>query len=128
MALLQRTMAAVAMLAAVLSGCSAGSIGDTVPESMGGLPAGAPARPNVANRQYPGVHDMPPPRATRPMSEEDQVKLEKDLQGIRDRQNAEAKEDTATPAASPAPGTKPPAKPAVKKQSDAKTSGAKANP
>lgn len=131
MALLQRTMAAVAMLAAVLSGCSAGSIGDTLPQSMGGLPAGAPGRPDVANRQYPGVHDMPPPRATQPMSEEDQVKLEKDLQGIRDRQNAAAKEDTAAPAATPAsaaPGVKPQAKPAVKKQSDAKTSGAKANP
>jgi hypothetical protein len=124
MALLQRTMAAVAILAAVLSGCSAGSIGDTLPESMGGLPGGAPARPNVTNRQYPGVHDIPPPRASQPMSEDDQVKLEKDLQGLRDRQNAVAKEETAPPTAAP----KPPAKPAVKKQSDAKTSGAKVNP
>lgn len=122
-ALLQRTIVAIVMLAALLAGCSAGSIGDTMPESMGGLPAGAPARPNVTNRQFPAVHDMPAPRSTQPMSEEEQVKLEKDLQGLRDRQNAAAKDD-----APPASAAKPAAKPAVKKQSDAKTSGAKPNP
>ena len=133
MALLQRTIVAVAMLAALLAGCSAGSIGDTMPESMGGLPAGAPARPDVTNRHYPAVYDTPTPRSTEPMTEEEQVKLEKDLQAVRDRQSAAAKDDQP-----PASVAKPPAKPAAKKKagpqkpddkaSDAKTSGAKPNP
>jgi hypothetical protein len=129
MALLQRTIVAVTMLAALLAGCSAGSIGDTMPESMGGLPAGAPARPNVTNHQYPAVHDMPAPRSTQPMSEDDQVKLEKELQDIRDRQAAAAKED-APPAPPPPPAPTPAAKKkqAGPKTSDVKTSGAKTNP
>lgn len=134
MALLQRTIVATAMLAVLLAGCTAGSIGDTMPESMGGLPAGAPARPNVTNRQYPGVHDMPAPRSTQPLTEEDQVKLEKDLQAARDRQAAAAKDDqppvpAAKPAAKKKAGAKTPdAKAADDKASDAKTSGAKPNP
>jgi hypothetical protein len=136
MALLQRTIVATAMLTALLAGCSAGPIGDTLPQSLGGLPENAPARPHVTSRQYPGVHDMPAPRATQPLSEEDQFKLEKDLQALRDRQNAAAKDD-------PAPVPVPAAKPGAKKQGDAKksdtktsdaktsgakTSGAKPNP
>jgi hypothetical protein len=131
MALLQRMIVATGMLAALLAGCSAGPIGDTLPQSMGGLPEGAPARPNVTNRQFPAIHDMPAPRSTQPMSEEEQVKMEKDLQAIRDRQNAAAKDEATPPAPAPAAKTaaaKTAAKPAVKKQSDAKTSGAKPNP
>jgi hypothetical protein len=129
MALLQRTIVSTVMLAALLAGCSAGQLGDTLPNSMGGLPDGAPARPNVTNRQFPAVYDRPAPRSTDPMSEEEQVKMEKDLQALRDRQNAAAKTDGTTPA--------PAAKPGAKKQSgaktadpkaDAKTSGAKPNP
>lgn len=126
MALLQRTIVATVVMAALLAGCSAGPIGDTLPNSLGGLPQGAPARPNVLNRQYPAVHDMPAARATDPLSETDQVKLEKELQAVRDRQAAEAAKDAAPPAP---PAPPPAAKPAVKKQSDAaKTSGAKTNP
>jgi uncharacterized protein involved in high-affinity Fe2+ transport len=125
MALLQRTIVATAMLAALLAGCAAGSIGgsvgDTMPEAMGGLPAGAPSRPNVTNRQYPAVYDRPAPRSTDPMSEEDQVKLEKDLQALRDRQNAAAKDDGTAPVPTPA------AKPAAKKQAGAKTADPKAD-
>jgi hypothetical protein len=99
---------------------------------MGGLPQGAPARPNVTNRQYPAVYDTPAPRSTTPLSEDDQVKLEKDLQAIRDRQAAAAAADAAPPAPAPvAPkpaATKPAAaKPAVKKQTDAKAAGTNAS-
>lgn len=130
MALLQRTIAATVVMAALLAGCAAGQIGDTLPNSLGGLPQGAPARPNALNRQYPAVHDMPPARATDPLSETDQVKLEKELQAARDLQAAEAAKDAAPPAPPPPPPAPPPAaKPAVKKQTDAaKTSGAKTNP
>lgn len=133
MRLLQRTIVATAILTTMLAGCSAGGpIGDTLPNALGGLPQGAPARPNVPNRQYPAVHDMPAARSTEPLSEVDQVKLEKELQAARDRQAAEAAKDTAPPAPPPA-AAKPAAKPAVKKQGDAsasgaKTSGVKTNP
>jgi len=75
-------------LATVLSACSAGPLSDHLPESLGGLPAGTPARP-VAPFQYPAVHDMPPDRPTTPMSEDEQVRLEKELQATRDRQEAQ---------------------------------------
>jgi hypothetical protein len=107
-------------------------LGDTLPNSMGGLPEGAPARPNTT-RQFPAVHDMPAPRSTTPMSDEDQLKLEKDLQEARTKQEAIAAQPDpgSTPAPPPVAAKKPPA---VKKQApaaalgDAKTSGAKSNP
>lgn len=125
MGYLQRAIVAAAILTGLLSGCSSGGpIGDTLPSSMGGLPQGAPARPNVGSRQFPVIHDMPAARPTTPLSEEDQVKLEKDLQATRDRQAAAAAD---APPPVPAPVAKPPAaKPAAaKKQTDAKASGGK---
>ncbi len=77
--------------AAVLAGCSAGPLIDQIPEGVGGLPAGTPARP-ATTYQYPAVHDMPPARANPPLSEEEQVKLERDLAKLRDRQTREATE------------------------------------
>jgi hypothetical protein len=97
MAILQRSLVAAAMLAAMLAGCSAGQLGDTLPNSMGGLPQGAPARPK-STATYPAVHDMPAPRETSPMSAEDQVKMEKDLQAARDQQETVAKQPDAVEA------------------------------
>ena len=127
---LRQAVLSAALLAAGLAGC--GSIGDTMPEAVGGLPAGAPARP-AAPYGFPAVHDMPPDRALKPLTEEDQVKLEKDLQGTRDRQEAregqEPDENQDSQAAAPA--KKKAATPAKKKPNTAKTSqntGAKTNP
>ena len=126
---LQRSIVATAVMAAALAGCSAGQLGDTLPNSMGGLPEGAPARPNTT-RQFPLVHDMPAPRSTTPMNDEDQLKLEKDLQAARAKQEAIAGQPD--PGSTPAPPAKKAA--AAKKQptasasGDAKTSGAKTNP
>ena len=130
---LQRSIVVAAALAAALAGCSAGQLGDVLPNSMGGLPQGAPARPATTSK-FPLVHDMPAPRSTTPMSDDDQLKLEKDLQAARDRQEAIAAQPD--PGAAPNPAVPSPAakKPAVKKQpastvtGDAKTSGAKTNP
>lgn len=130
---LQRSIVVAAALAAALAGCSAGQLGDVLPNSMGGLPQGAPARPATTSK-FPLVHDMPAPRSTTPMSDDDQLKLEKDLQAARDRQEAIAAQPD--PGAAPSPAVPSPAakKPAVKKQpastvtGDAKTSGAKTNP
>ena len=88
-------------LVVALAGCAPGSAIDRLPGEMGGLPAGAPARPAATIYQYPAVHDMPPARSATPMSEEEQVKLEKDLAAIRDRQAREATEDPDKKAAPP---------------------------
>jgi hypothetical protein len=114
-------IAALAM-AAALTGCSAGMV-DHLPESIGGLPADVPARP-ATPYQYPAVHDMPPPRSTTPMSEDEQLKLEKDLQAARDHQEgrpAPAKKAAAAPKKKPGDAESDQA-------AGAKTSGAKTNP
>jgi hypothetical protein len=90
---------------------------DKLPADLG-LPANSPGRPETPH-EYPAVHDMPPARASVPMTEEEQVKLEKDLARVRDRQEGR-----------PAPGKK--AAPAAKKPrndaTDGQTAGTKANP
>jgi hypothetical protein len=109
-------IAALALVAG-LAGCSAGSVMDKLPADMG-LPAGAPARP-LAPYEYPAVHDMPPARATVPMTEDEQVKLEKELANVRDHQ-------VGRPQSSKKPAPKP-----KKPPNDAEsgqTAGAKPNP
>jgi len=80
----KRSLWAVLGLATILAGCSASSVIDKLPADMG-LPAGAPARPDVPH-QYPAVHDMPPTRTSVTMTEEEQVRMKKELAAIRDRQ------------------------------------------
>src|SRR4029078_4298225 len=86
------SIAGLALLAG-LGGCSAGSIVDKLPADMG-LPAGAPARP-ATPYEYPAVHDMPPARATVPLTEDAQAKLEKEPPNTRDR--AEGPTHPSTP-------------------------------
>ena len=85
---LQRSILAALTLATAtaLAGCSSGAVIDKLPGDMG-LPAGTPERPTTPY-VYPAVHDMPPPRATPTMSEEQQVKEEEELKVARDRQEA----------------------------------------
>jgi hypothetical protein len=104
-------------LATTLTGCTPGPIIDRLPGDLG-LPAGAPARPETPY-EYPAVHDMPPDRASSPMTEEEQVRLEKELISVRDRQ--EGRPPTAKKAA-------PPAKKSPKGVQNGQTDGAKANP
>jgi hypothetical protein len=105
------------ILASVLAGC-AESLVDKVPTELGGLPSGTPTRPTTPY-QYPAVHDMPPPRSTTPLSEEDQFKLERELQALRDRQaGGPPKAKITTPAG------KAGAKPEPKKDKDKKKPGA----
>ncbi len=97
---LQRSILAALTLATAtaLAGCSSGAVIDKLPGDMG-LPAGTPERPTTPY-VYPAVHDMPPPRATPTMSEEQQVKEEEELKAVRDRQEARdgAAKKTAQPA------------------------------
>ena len=90
---------------------------DKLPAEMS-LPANTPARPETPY-EYPAVHDMPPARASVPMTEEEQVKLEKELANVRDRQ-----EGRPTPGKKAVPVTKKPTNDAANGQ----TAGAKANP
>jgi hypothetical protein len=92
-------------LAVLASGCTTADI-DKIPHDIGGLPAGAPARPTVAPA-YPAVHDMPPQRAQSLLDAEQQEKLEKDLIAIRNRQSkSAAKPPAATKAKAAAPKAK----------------------
>jgi hypothetical protein len=82
---LERSILVGFALAGLLAGCSPAPILEQLPASMGGLPRGAPAAP-TKSYQYPAVHDMPPPRATKPLDEEQQEQLRQNLETTRDRQ------------------------------------------
>ncbi len=85
-----RSLLAAFAVAASLTGCSAGPLTqelEHMPQSLGGLPADAPRAP-ASSYAYPAVHDMPPPRSSEPMSEEQQYRLEQELTRVRDRQEA----------------------------------------
>ena len=101
-------------LAVLLCGCAPGAVIDKLPGDMG-LPAGTPERP-VTPYVFPAVHDMPPPREAAPMTEEQQVKLEKDLEAARDRQETREKAAEA------------PEKPPKKKKSATVKDGATTKP
>jgi hypothetical protein len=75
----------------ILAGCAVGTIGDRLPAATGGLPQGTPQRPETP-APYPAVHDLPPPRSTKVLTDEEQKKLEEDLVATRKR--------TANPAGS----------------------------
>lgn len=90
-----RWIVAALGLAGLLAGCAPGSVLDQLPSDIGGLPRSAPERP-VTLYDYPAVHDMPAPRPTRTLTEEEQVKLENDLLKVRNQQEGH-----------PAPARKP---------------------
>jgi hypothetical protein len=98
---------------------------DQLPAAMGGEPAGLPKRP-ATQYKFPAVHDMPPERAATPLTDSEQVRLEKELMQARDRQEALAAEPplTVAPATSATPAAKP--KPAAPKSGQ--STGAKTNP
>ena len=101
----------------MLAGCSASSVIDKLPANLG-LPATTPARPDVPY-EYPAVHDMPPTRTSVTMTEEEQMRLEKELAAIRDRQEGR-----------PQPGKKasPPTKTPLEDDDTGQSAGSKAKP
>jgi hypothetical protein len=126
---LRRSVLGAAGLGLLLAGCSPAPLMERLPESMGGLPANAPARPTTAY-QYPAVHDMPPPRATKPMTDEEQVKAEKDLRAARDRTagSRQADDDAADAPKKGAPAAKKKPKTGIDGGTDSANTGAKTNP
>ena len=55
--------------------------------------------PSAVQPPYPAIHDLPPPRAIQPLSSEEQLRLERELSGIRARH-----EKLRDPDAKPRPG------------------------
>lgn len=72
------------VLAVLLASCSPGII-DRIPTEVGGLPDNAPQR-GQTQPAYPAVHDVPPSRPVAPLSDDEQLRLEKDLDAVRKKQ------------------------------------------
>jgi len=115
-------------LACVLAACGA-TIGN-LPEKLGGLPESAPQRP-AETMPFPNVYEPRPKREAKPLSDDEQKKLESELATLRESQKQRANPPPPPPPAQkiaapvkkdPAPAKKAPAKeaaPAKKKQDDA---------
>ena len=105
---LARVLAAAMLIAVagILSACSSSNrIGDSLPPSLGGMPAGMPERPAV-QPDYPAVHDLPPPRADTTLSDAEKKSLKDDLIASRERAALRAgvkKADTTKPTAAKKP-------------------------
>jgi len=78
--------------------------------------------------QYPPVHDMPPPRSTEPMSEEQQYRLEKELNALRERQEGALVKEHDRQAAEAARTKKKTAKKPPAAAQNGQNAGAKTNP
>ena len=140
MAGLKRSLGALATLGVLMGGCAAGpsvfqTVPESMPESLGGLPAEAPAAPKDPYR-YPAVHDVPPPRTDTTMSNDELLKAQKDLQSARDRQVDKAARDQAEdasdltdppPAAAPAKSAERSAEKSAKQKAAAKKTDAPAS-
>ena len=108
---------AFGLMLLVLSGCA--STFDALPEKMGGLPESAPARP-ATPYAVPNVYDARPTREARPLSTDEQKKLETDLVTLREQQKNLANPPPPPPKAAAKPPSKTPAKAAAPKKEAAK--------
>jgi hypothetical protein len=68
-----------------LPAASCSSTLSELPTQVGGEPAGTPERP-VTPAVYPAVHDMPPPRSTAVLTDDQRKQAENELAAARDRQ------------------------------------------
>jgi len=103
----------LAAVALALGGCSSASqVFEKMPQSVGGLSPDAPKAP-ATSYAYPAVHDMPAAREVKPLSDDEQLRLEKELLSTRDAQEKAVADDALAnqPPPSPAPQPAPPAKP-----------------
>jgi hypothetical protein len=96
-----------AAVLALLAGCGTAAI-DMIPSRMGGLPQNAPERP-AAQPAYPAINDTQFERDDKPLTAEEQKKLEADLAALRKTQA-----DRLNPPAPP-PKAKQPAKQLTKR-------------
>lgn len=112
------TVAALLMLA----GCASSTF-DALPEKLGGLPEGAPARPTEV-APYPNVYEPMVPREVKKLTEGEQKSAEQELLALRESQNLRA---NPPPVAMKKPAAAPqPKKQAAKKTPDVKAAEKKA--
>jgi len=79
----------LALVAALgIAGCGS-SVGTRVPTWAGGLPPEAPA-PAAVQAVFPDVHDIPPPRPAKLITEQEQARIEAELAAIRTKMNTQA--------------------------------------
>ena len=97
---LLRLSLAVLGLGLALAGCSPGPMVEQLPTALGGLPSSAP-QPPAKRYRFPAVHDAPPPRVTAPLTAEQQLQMENELQTVRDRQESTATSETEINSAPP---------------------------
>jgi hypothetical protein len=76
-------LALVCTGAVILASCA--STLSELPPQAGGLPEGTPERAATAPA-YPDVHDMPPPRTSTVLTEEEKKKVEAELAAMREQQ------------------------------------------
>lgn len=109
-------LTAALLIAAASAACS--SLIDRIPTGAGGLPSTVPERP-AEQPEYPAVHDAPPARDAKPMSDQELDRLKGELATIRDRQEERA---AASPPNEPVPQNDDPAgaKPAKKPKAPTK--------
>ena len=94
-----------------LSACS--STFDALPEKLGGLPANAPER-SAQPMAFPNVYEVRPARETKPLTDDEQKKLETELTTLREQQKQLANPPPAPPAKKTATAVKKDAGPAKK--------------
>jgi hypothetical protein len=67
-----------------------------LPVSVGGMPQDAPKRPQIAPA-FPAVHDMPPPRKSAVLTEEEKKRVEAELAVVRAQQARRAQSSKSDP-------------------------------
>jgi hypothetical protein len=67
-----------------------------LPVSAGGMPRDAPKRPQIAPT-FPAVHDMPPPRNSAVLTEEEKKRVEVELAVMRAQQARRAQSSKSDP-------------------------------
>src|ERR1700722_2196349 len=71
-------------------------LGNELPTAVGGMPQSLPARPETPPA-FPAVHDMPPARNTKVMTEEEKKRVEAELAVMREQQAKRAQSSAANP-------------------------------
>jgi len=106
----------LAAVALALGGCSSASqVFEKMPQSVGGLSPDAPKAP-ATPYAYPAVHDMPAAREVKPLSDDEQLRLEKELLSTRDAQEKAVADDALANQPAPSPAPPQPAAPAKPKK------------
>ncbi len=75
-------------VAFLLASCASSRF-DALPERFGGLPSNAPVRP-AEPAAFPNVYQAPATRELKPLTAEEQKKLESDLLALRESQTQQA--------------------------------------